>query len=394
MVLDLIKVVALGGFVIISSVNRIDELDVEGYSWRRLAQFLNTDYTAKLISNLHQLDKKHASNAKKQAEQIKYCLVQAKEYYEASKNVTLATKPVMLYYCLMSLALAEILLKQNADSRLAALRAHHNCHGLTFSLAAEVGDNDPLSVALEKMFAKPQVNASGQARGTFEVWRRSAREYPTAGYRTELHGAAATKRFSVLFFPEDKPPPSLPNVGVNLSQCLTNLPYMADALARWGMKLRMIRTTVSSEVERLSKGETLSIIVHPTSDELFDTFGSLCRLDPSLVNQLDVIDLPGGCIVKWPNSGLHMALPHSTCINSEDTYFTCSSENLGEFGYLYLALHMLGNFARYYPDRWLRLIEQNSPLANIAEDLCRNALTRLPLLALSELSRSYLVVER
>lgn len=334
------------------------------------------------------------SNAKKQAEQIKFCLTQAKEYFEASKLVTLATKPVLQYYCIMSLALAEILLKQSADSRLAALRANHNCHGLTFSLAADPSAHESLADALEKLYAKPQVGSNGQPKGTFEVWRRSAREYPLAGYLVENHGAASATSFRMLFESEDLPPPQLSSKGINLHQCLANLPYMADAMAQWGVQLRMVRAKVSGELEPASNKATTRIIVHPTSQELLDAFGNLCKLSPSFVNELRLTELPYGYILDWDDSESHMKLPHSTCINSEDTYFTCSSENLGEFGYLYLSLHMLGNYARYYPDQWIKHIEVCSPLANVADDLCRKAITRLPLLALSELSRNYHVIEK
>lgn len=378
----------------IETVSKINELDVENFAWRRLSQFQNIEFTAQQICRLHKLDKKQLPNAKKQAEQIKFCLTQAKEYFEASKVVTLATKPVLQYYCIMSLALAEILLKQSADSRLAALRASHNCHDLTFSITADPGAHESLAETLIKLYAKPQVGSNGKPKGTFEVWRRSAREYPLAGYFVERHGAATSTDFRTLFGPEDCPPPQLSSKGINLHQCLTNLPYMADAMARWGVQLRMVRAKVSREWEPSSRKSTTRIIVHPTSQDLLEAFGNLCKLCPSLVNELRFTELPSGYILDWDDSGRYMCLPHSTCINSEDTYFTCSSENLGEFGYLYLSLHMLGNYARYYPDQWIKHIEVCSPLASVADDLCRNAITRLPLLSLSELSRNYHVIEK
>ena len=67
---------------------------------------------------------------------------------------------------------------------------------------------------------------------------------------------------------------------------------------------------------------------------------------------------------------------------------------MGEFGYLYIALHISGNFARYYPDIWLKHIEKNSPLAMAIDELCNHAFDRLPLLILSELFRVYHVLEK
>lgn len=156
----------------------------------------------------------------------------------------------------------------------------------------------------------------------------------------------------------------------------------------------MVKAKVSRTWTPALNKSAVSIIVHPSSAELLDAFGNLCKLSLSYVNALQITELPSGYILEWEASGDYMCLPHSTCINSEDTYFTCSSENLGEFGYIYLSLHMLGNYARYYPDQWMKHIEAYSPLASVADDLCRNAMTRLPLLSLSELSRAYHVIEK
>ena len=89
--------------MVIRDVKKVRVRDVEMYAWSGLAQFQNTEHTADTISTLHKLLQKDRPNAKKQAEQIKFCLAQAKEYFVASKAVTLATRPVMQYYgvCLL-----------------------------------------------------------------------------------------------------------------------------------------------------------------------------------------------------------------------------------------------------------------------------------------------------
>lgn len=381
--------------MIITKTKIVSNSNVAQYAWRRLAQFQNIDFTTKLICDLHQLDSKQKSNARKQAEHIKYCLTQAKEYYDSSEVVSLATKPVLLYYCTMSLALAEVLLKQTGNSRLSALRANHNCHGLALNLASEPNTTESLEVAASKIVAKSQTGSQGQPKGTFEVWRRSAREYPLGGYLTEVHGKTTSERFETLFSPSNAPPPYLARKGINLHDCMTNLPYMADTLRRWGSRLEMVRATVSRNHIVASDEVSTTIIIHPTSADLLDAFGSLCKLHSEYTNILNITEPPSGCIIEWnQNTDLAFSLPHSTCINSKDVYFTCSPDNLGEFGYIYLALHMLGNFARYYPDFWIKHIENNSPLANASDDLCNNVLTRLPLLTLSELSRQYQVLEK
>jgi hypothetical protein len=66
---------------------------------------------------------------------------------------------------------------------------------------------------------------------------------------------------------------------------------------------------------------------------------------------------------------------------------------LNEFGFIYVALFIAGNYARYYPDRWVSDVENSTPLALAIEELLAVAETRMPWLILSELSGSYHVFE-
>lgn len=382
--------------MIISSVKKLDDQDVETYAWRGLAQFLNIGFTSEQMIYLHRLPLKQHTNARRQAEQLRFCLLQAREYFDASKAVSIATRPVLLYYCAMSLALAEILLKQSGDSRLSELRATHNCHGLTLALSSTPKPpTDSLAQSISTLVAKPQLGPDGNPRGTFEVWRRSAREYPLAANFIETHETGTQTTFTALFVGRDEPPPILSRAGVSLLDCLTNLPYMRESLGRWGVGLNMVRASVQRELHVKSGEMTTTLITQPADATLLEEFLDRWRMRADYVNAFNVSELPSGYIARWSGQVSqvgqvgHMSLPHSTCINGRDIYFSCADHGVGEFGYLYLALHMLGNFARYYPDHWLKHIELHSPLASAAIDLCDFSLSRLPLLSLSEMTRRY-----
>jgi hypothetical protein len=253
---------------------------------------------------------------------------------------------------------------------------------------------DTLNQSSSKLYAKAQVDSGNNPKGTFEVWRRSAREYPLGGYHTQWFANAHSKTFMALLGSEDVPPQMLPSNGISLYSCLVSLPYMADTLSRWGARLEMVRTTVSRDLRFGKNFVSHTISVHPTSQDILDSFYSLVEVHQHLSNLISVNELPNGCIIQWDQvQNYPMKFPNSTCLNSESAYFTCLKENWNEFGYLYIALHILGNFARYYPDLWMKHIEMNSPLANAADNLCDFAMDRLPLLSLSELSRSYHIVK-
>ena len=66
---------------------------------------------------------------------------------------------------------------------------------------------------------------------------------------------------------------------------------------------------------------------------------------------------------------------------------------LNGFGMYYVALFIIGNYARYYPDFWMKDIENSSPLSLVIEELLKDAAIALPLLTLSELCQIYYVME-
>ncbi|MBV7582155.1 YaaC family protein [Pseudomonas sp. PDM33] len=367
----------------------IEVSDVSGYAWNRLSQYYNVEYVAERLCRLHGLDGKQKSNAKKQAEQIRYCLIQAREYYSASNAVSLSTKPVLLYYCCMSLALAEILFKQTGKSRLSELRAHHNCHGLQLAMTGIPEPKDFIFAAASMLKAKAQVKSSGP-NGTFEVWRRSAREYPLVGDFDIKHASGGSRGAQCIFVPEDYPPPPLPAAGVSLYEMVSSLPYMSDVLIEWGARPEMISVTVSQSMDSDKKG-AVDFVVHPNDQDLIDSFGDMIKFPASSVNLMAVTEYPSGYALRWP-AEMDISIPQSMNIGVKRAYFPCNSFGLNEFGYIYIALHILGNFARYYPDSWVKHIELNSSLACIAESLCSSAMSRLPLLSLSELSETYHVL--
>jgi hypothetical protein len=78
-------------------------------------------------------------------------------------------------------------------------------------------------------------------------------------------------------------------------------------------------------------------------------------------------------------------------IDVEEWRMWTNNPPLNEFGYFYAGLFMAGNYARYYPDRWLDQIERSTPLALAIEELCSIAEWRVPWLTLCELGGNLLV---
>ena len=161
--------------MIIKMAKAVTSRDLPYFAWSGLRAFQNVSNVENAIFELHNVSPKHKNNVTKQARQIRHCLIQAHEYYKAAQKVTLATKPNLLYYSAMSLALAELLLKQTGDASLDRAREQHRHHGLTLSVSETKIDN--LADQAATLVAKPVI-INGERIGTFEQWHKSARETP------------------------------------------------------------------------------------------------------------------------------------------------------------------------------------------------------------------------
>jgi hypothetical protein len=88
--------------MIITATTAVTDTDFERYGWTGLRRFHNVEAVQTQLSDLHKVPRNNP-NVKKQATQIRYCLQQAREYFDAANAVSLATKPVLLYYSIMNL---------------------------------------------------------------------------------------------------------------------------------------------------------------------------------------------------------------------------------------------------------------------------------------------------
>lgn len=376
-------------------VLRLAGRNPEEFVWARLKQYQNIDFCAGQILRYHRLPaQRWQDQARKQAEQIRYCLEQAREYVQAAQTVSLATRPVLLYYATMSLALAEILFKQSAESRLAKLREKHPAHGLALKMAGDPRPTNDLAVAASMLVAKGQVDGGGRPVGTFSVWHRSAREPSIAGNRV-IHGEGGTSTGPVVLFGSsgaDLPP--FPKAGMSLMQCLRALPYMDQTLVHFGDMGHLIRATVSYDHYPLNPAlDKTTIITHPGHPENFKRFYEAFKIPGWMVNFIDVHEFPSGgfsCKI-YRSADTNFSIPQAFSISDKECCFPLGIDHINEFGCLYVAMHICGNFARYYPDIWVKHIERSSSLALVIDELCKHAFERLPLLTYGELHRTLFI---
>jgi hypothetical protein len=101
----------------------ITTLDVHRETWRRLREFANPEFATEAIASVHGAgNSRTTADYRKQAVQIRASILQASEYFDAARSSSLVTSPNHVYYGLISLASAVMLLLGDGESSFDFLR--------------------------------------------------------------------------------------------------------------------------------------------------------------------------------------------------------------------------------------------------------------------------------
>jgi len=381
--------------MIIREAQKVRTADPAGYAWAVLRKFQNVELVAKKLIEIHSIPSKHHDDARKQAQQLRYCLIQAREYFAAAAVVSTATKPNLLYYGTMSLALAEILFKQSGDSSLDRARTENRHHGLTMTVGS-VKKGANLQTAADAIRARPH-EVQGVRHGTFDLWHRTSREHPLCGnVNAHLQSGGSHLLYRVIFQAVDSDYPAIPSAGITLAECIKSIPHMMESLFRTPIYSNLVRGKCSSEVWQGPDWRAQhTIIFHPNSQH--PKYLELIRVDPNSIDRIAIYEVGTAATITlnsdWVNGSVRMPMPPAASITTEEWRMWTNSPPLNEFGYLYVAIYLAGNYSRYYPDRWLLDVEASTALSLAIEELCSLCEWRIPWLAMCELDQMLYVPE-
>jgi hypothetical protein len=373
--------------MIISNAAKVRTSDPSTFAWAKLRKFQNIELVADTVQRLHRVENKYRDNVRKQARQLRYCMIQAREYFTAAETVSVATKPNLLYYGTMSLALAEILFKQSGESSLDKARDEHRHHGLSMT-AGGIPRGANLTTAAAQLRAIPHI-VSGSRKGTFEIWHRASREHPLCGYvYNNFGGGGSTNQYGIIMGAIDEPYPSIPSGGITLGDCLAGLPLLMEQNEAVGLLTPFVRGKCESHIWSGDQWrQQIRLTLHPSS--LVSRFIESIPVQANIVDRINLFEVGSGLHIDmqndWVNGSMSLPLPPAATVNTEEWRIWTNKPTLNEFGYFYVALFLAGNYARYYPDRWLQDVEQSTPLALAIEELCTLAESRVPWLSLCEL---------
>lgn len=371
-------------------------------TWLRLKRYRDIDYVAKTLMSLHEISSKHKNNVRKQAEQISFSLLQSEEYWRSASKASIATSPLLYYYSILAMALAELLWKQSGEVSLDKARSEHGHHGLDIRMRNNSLDNMMLSTFWAKQHFSSEI-----PRGTFELWRRSARQLPmhaTVNYHFDDNSSTSGVR---IMFEHSKSSDRVefPREGLSLLTCFKMLPTMTKILAEIGIRSSLARSYSEIDIHENPsilgrKGSHYSFVLHPCPDTLRDDIIQNMRLD---ANYLDCITVrgegrrDGGLIVNINPDEFGYTprgtWPDSFPLSKREIWIPEGTPHLNEFGYFYVGLFICGMISRYYPDIWMREIASSSASALAVASFMEQVSWRVPMLLLGELSGSLILLD-
>lgn len=378
--------------MVIATCLSINSSDVRRESWGGIRRFHNSVYCEKRLNDLHNVPKNKQQNIKKQARQIRQCLIQAEQYFSAANSVGPATRPVLIYYGILSFALAEILVKQNGCSSLDAARGENAHHGLDLRKDGNPSKKVALKDSAAALRAVPSVKPDSRRFGTFDLWHRTQRDAPTIGRVSRILENGTQESVQVIGVSSDERSSLVPLGGLTLLDCLCTLPHLARSLAVEGVVPKFARGQISRE-QYLDGKSIYKCALHPGSYDVISQVQGEFKFPPNLIDEVYYNEMPSGLIFEFRTypkfEGGTVNLPSATQYRADEIFFFPSDPFMNEFGNIYYSMFIVGNYARYFPDEWMEDIEASSPLFHIVSELMEFALERVPLLVLNELTGIY-----
>jgi hypothetical protein len=358
--------------------------------WWRLGHFKNVEQTTALIRSLHSTASDQ--NALKQANQIRYCIEQAEEYFRSAEVVSIATKPLPLYYGMASLSWALILLKKTGDYALDNLRSEHQDHGLTrpgLNYADRNLDLPSILEAVRTTVSSPILigGNSRELRGTFGLLFSVARPEPVGVPISRQRGIITertVRMMSVTNITLDID--QLASAALTLARFLLDIPDMVASFGELGIRPPFVYCSDVKMVQRDDNTVQLFVVTsRNTEGEVVQLEARLQRYQGARISRVS----SGICAEFTAQQGQINFLVPQISETIDGRYFLYLPEQpdqLPEPCAFLGGMFLLGMLVRYYPHIWMQLLERHHPLVQVVEAFLPIAQRKFPNLVLNNLT--------
>lgn len=343
----------------------------------------------------------HTKNVNKQSEQVAFCIRQAEQYFSASAQVGLPTRPVLLYYGALSLAQALILVKKDGTHSLDVRRKdyRHNHHGLELKRA--FAETAARATGPQKFLEKVECvchSRDGQPWGAFPLFYRSlAPAATTIHVVTVITGKSSVLERDIPINSADLLPlASIAKRNLNAWEMFKDLPDLYWSLRELKITPNLCRGSVKREAAHTPPDRV-------RYQDAFFVDGITAEQKESLLKYYRQRN-PAITIVDDHGANIHLTLtaegPDEASVVRKMGYCPDITEDLAGRKYYIVKpdhyvqepaavlalLFCFSMLCRYYPDVWMKQIDQNVRVAELMNVFLNNAYRKFPNLILDQLT--------
>lgn len=372
--------------------------NVSAEAWRHLLEYANHELAVEAIIKRHgPPNNKSLPNYKKQAQQLRAAILQAKEYFDAAESSSLITSPNHLYYGMISLCSSIMLLLGTGDKALDKLRQNktNNHHGLDFSTSVNAANCQVGLNILTDSYTTVRSN------GFFLQWYSTLpTQSPVYGVvkRNDGNGTLISRERVGL----DQHQNSQEIIGYKSSilELLKYLPDLNSSLNSYGVAVPSSRSdfsiTVSKATDQNDAPQLLEWRIHGanSSEDLQSILNQFVVSGEDRDKMVTHIsNHRRACIVTLNNPKTTTTFPcYRETINNEVIMYGNKQLNRHEIVDAYLSAYGLSMLSRYFPDIWVSCLESHCKAAKLIERLLSVLIQKAPLMTLAAMHSDDFVI--
>ncbi len=386
----------LGDFLQIFGAYKVEWVTCENVydeSWRRLLEYANIELAMEAIREIHGHDPKQEKNYKTKAEQVRFSLLQAKEYFEAARTSSLFTQPNHLYYGAVALSTACMVIRGDGKKSLDYLRKNSkSSHGLNFTFSASSNTSKQGFKLLEN--SRVEILQDGHFANWYSTLKKEQKTY---GFVTETRGN--NFGYSDLKSVGTSTIPDFNNILLNakkhsLDTIIKTLPDLASDLVRYGMTVNAARGEHQMNLDHNNKRYESIFTFHgsPSHNALMAVVNGF--KSDNLIPLIEIADGARSGVVSFSSDGKHsFTYPDSReTLDHRVIFYEDGLIKVPEVVDLFLISYALSMLSRYYPDIWVPFLESHCKGAKLVEQIVHVLTLKLTTLMLNQISNQHLII--
>lgn len=369
--------------------------NVREETWRRIMEYANTEFAYERIENIHgrASNSREKDNYRKQAEQIRSALVQAKEYFHVSTESGLYTKSNHLYYGMVSLNTAIMLLLGSGEKSLDYLRGDNKNmhHGLHFSTSGTSTSAKKGISILENTYIT--IMSNGFFRNWYEVMPKIENIYGLT--ITHLPNNANISNMAIIGVNKIDDFSDIKGDRYRILDLIKRIPDVALEISRYGVDSLCTRSDLKVDIG-VDGNQTYVWRFHGAKDaKLMQALLEKFKIDASYNHYIETTisdNDTSGTVSVSANDGVRFEWPsaretlHNFTVSSVENYSVHELVDAYAIGY---GLSML---SRYFPDLWISCLDSHCKSSKIIERVIDILVAKYPMMALSILGQDRIVI--